>query len=385
MKKKTVEEFIDEANKIHNNKYDYSKTVYSSTNINVCIICHEKDENGNEHGEFYQTPKNHLRGHGCPKCKNVAAYTTNSIIEKFKVIHSDKYDYSKVKYKNAYTKVCITCPIHGEFWQKPNDHLQGKGCSKCNGGVKIGTEEFIRRAKGVHGNKYCYDEVDYVNSKTEVKIICPTHGMFLQRPNYHLNGHGCPICGRSQKLTKNDFVNKSKQIHNNKYNYSNVEYINNHTKVCIICPVHGEFLQLPSEHLRGKGCQKCNERKLERDIRLFLEHNNIDYEFQYHYDNDNHLSTLDFYLIKYNIGIECQGEQHFIPIDFAGRGKEWAQQMLTENKERDRLKSLKCKTNDIRLIYYTNKQYEKYFEENGLYNKNNVIFAPEDIIIRLKN
>ena len=311
--------------------------------------------------------------------------TVEKFIREANLIHNNKYDYSKASYYNAYTKVCIICPTHREFYQKPNDHLRGRGCPKCNGGVRISTESFIEKAKEIHGDKYSYENVIYKNSKTEVSIICPIHGEFLQCPNYHLNGHGCPVCGGSQKLTKDDFIRKSIEIHGNKYGYSKVEYINNHTKVCIECPEHGDFWQLPSEHLRGKGCQKCNERKLEKNVRLFLEQNDIDYEFQYQYDDDNRLSTLDFYLPRYNIGIECQGEQHFIPVDFAGCGNEWAERMLLENKNRDSIKNRKCMEQGIELIYYVDRQYEPYLGKDDIYNNVNVIFNLDNINDKIKN
>ena len=124
------------------------------------------------------------------------------------------------------------------------------------------TETFINKAKKIHGDKYDYSKVNYVNNYTKVCIICPKHGEFWQEPRHHLSKHGCPMCGkktsdRKQSLTLNEFIEKSKQIHNGKYVYDKVNYVNLKTKVCIICPEHGEFWQAPHSHLRGKGCPKC--------------------------------------------------------------------------------------------------------------------------------
>ena len=251
-KRKTTEEFIEKANIIHNNKYDYSKVEYKSNSTKVCIICPE-------HGEFWQTPYNHLRGCGCPKCVGKNKKTTEEFIRRAKEVHGDKYDYSKVEYINAKTKVCIICPEHGEFWQIANRHLSGCGCPKCVGKNKT-TEEFIRRAKEVHGDKYDYSKVKYVNNSTKVCIICPEHGEFWQKPAGHLRGCGCPKC-KGKNKTAEEVIEKARKVHGDKYDYSKVVYKGMHTKVCIICPEHGEFWQTLSNHLKGCGCYKCGRTK----------------------------------------------------------------------------------------------------------------------------
>ena len=202
-------------------------------------------------------------------------------IEKAKQVHGDKYDYSKVNYIDSHTKVCIICPIHGEFWQIPNSHLKGKGCSKCgiiNATLKrrSKTEEFINKAREVHGNKYDYSKVEYLNNHTKVCIICPIHGEFWQTPYSHLK-HGCPKCSNNKRLTTEEFIEKSRKVHGDKYDYSKVKYINNSTKVCIICPIHGEFWQKPQNHMQGKGCLKCCGKSLtneEKIAKLKIIHNN---------------------------------------------------------------------------------------------------------------
>ena len=252
--KLTIEEFVTKANKVHHNKFDYSKVDYVNAHTKVCIICPE-------HGEFWQTPNGHLTGSTCPKCAN-HFMDRDYFIEKARKIHGQKYDYSKVDYKGTDTKVCIICPEHGEFWQIPNSHLQGQGCPKCGvekcaNSLRLTTEEFIRRAKEVHGDKYDYSKVEYINNSTKVCIICPEHGEFWQTPIGHLSSKGCAKCARNIQLTTEDFIKKANERHNNKYDYSKVEYVNTHTKVCIICPEHGEFWQTPANHLKGFGCNVC--------------------------------------------------------------------------------------------------------------------------------
>ena len=176
--------------------------------------------------------------------------TTEEFIARAKVIHGDKYDYSKVEYVNSYTKVCIICPEHGEFWATPHCHLDGKGCPKCavykRG--KLTTEEFIRRAKEVHGDKYDYSKVEYTHQATKVCIICPEHGEFWQKPAHHMNGNGCPKCA-GRGMTTEAFIKKAREIHGDKYDYSKVVFCGKHKKVCIICPEHGEFWQVAGRHL----------------------------------------------------------------------------------------------------------------------------------------
>jgi len=199
---KYQKKFIDKANRIHNEKYDYSKVVYKKSSEKVCIICPV-------HGKFWQRPSHHMNNRNCPKCAEISrrknkTLTTQKFIKRAIKIHKNKYDYSKVEYKNIREKVCIICPIHGIFQQTPMDHLQKCGCPKCAEiliqksnkymSTKAGLS-FIKKSKSVHGNKYDYSKVEYVNAKTKVTIICPIHGEFEQTPGNHLNGSGCPICG----------------------------------------------------------------------------------------------------------------------------------------------------------------------------------------------
>lgn len=127
---------------------------------------------------------------------------------------------------------------------------------------KLTTEEFINKAILVHKNKYDYSLSNYIGNKIKLDIICPTHGKFIQSPHHHLSGIGCYECGRektimSRRLTIDEFINKSNSIHDKKYDYSKVDYINDKTKVKIICPIHGMYEQRPITHLQGCGCQKC--------------------------------------------------------------------------------------------------------------------------------
>ena len=263
MKKRyTNKEIIEKFNKIHNNKYDYSKVNYVSSNTKVCIICPE-------HGEFWQTPNHHLSGRGCPFCKGrkiskSKKYNNLVFINESVQIHKNKYDYTKVKYINCNTKVCIICPEHGEFWQTPRCHLRGSGCPKCG---KISTqmsntisqEDFIRKAKEIHNNKYIYTKVVYKNNREKVNIICPIHGEFKQSPSKHLSGQGCPKCYGNIKKTTEDFIKEAINVHGDEYDYSKSNYQGTNTKIEIICYKHGSFFQTPKNHLKGQGCPECSK------------------------------------------------------------------------------------------------------------------------------
>lgn len=187
--------------------------------------------------------------------------TTEQFVEDARKVHGDKYDYSKVEYIDAQTKVCIICPVHGEFWQTPNGHLSGSRCHACaiesrSKKRSLNTEQFIARAKEKHGNRYNYSKAVYKGWGKDICIICPEHGEFWQRSDHHINGSGCPKC-RGWNKTTEDFIRQAQSIHKNKYDYSKAEYKGWNKKVCIICPIHGEFYQRASDHMRGKGCFKC--------------------------------------------------------------------------------------------------------------------------------
>lgn len=167
------------------------------------------------------------------------------------------YDYSKTIYIKSSQHVIITCLLHGDFKQTPANHLTGNACPKCNIKAALTTNEFITRAVNVHGTLYDYSMALYISSNIKIDIICNTHGKFKQTPNAHLSGQGCPLCGGTCKRTVGNFIDKSNILHSNLYDYSLVQYSNGLTKVDIICSIHGIFKQTPNSHLEGQGCPKC--------------------------------------------------------------------------------------------------------------------------------
>lgn len=250
MRRLTKDEFVSKARQVHGDKYDYSKVEYVNNGTKVTIVCPI-------HGEFTQTPNHHLLGQGCRKCAGTEQMDSQSFIEKAMNVHGDRFDYSKVDYVNARTKVCIVCRTHGDFWQSPHRHLRGDGCAKCAGLQKKSTEQFIRDAIAIHGSKYDYGKVEYINSSTAVDIICPIHGEFRQTPNSHLVGQGCPVCGGTQKMSLDVFIERANEIHGGRYDYSKAQYTNNRTPILITCKSNGVFWQTPESHLSGHGCRLC--------------------------------------------------------------------------------------------------------------------------------
>ena len=206
---------------------------------------------------------------------------TEEFTEKARKIHGDKYNYSNVRYVNNHTKVCIICPIHGEFWQMPKLHLKGSGCPKCaaiKGGdyLRDTKEDFIKKAKKVHGDKYDYCNVEYKNSRTPVCIICPIHGEFWQTPTRHLNSRGCIKCAKANKgyslrSNREEFIEKCKERYGEQYNYEKVEYVNSRTPVCVTCIKHGDFIITPHTLLHSNGCPQCIEEKKENKRNILIQ------------------------------------------------------------------------------------------------------------------
>ena len=306
MRRLTKEEFVCRAQALYGDKYDYSRTKYVNSNTKVCVLCRE-------HGEFWVTPSNHLRGRKCPICARInsakiRSFDTDTFVKKAREVHGNRYDYSKTEYIDTRTKVCIICPKHGAFWQAPNGHLNGKGCAKC-AGKESDRELFIQKSQEVHGEKYDYSKVDYKGARVKVCVICPIHGKFFVTPSNHQKGRGCPKCSGHHKRTKEEFVDEATKIHNGKYNYSKCNFKKTSEKVCIICPIHGEFEQLAASHLQGKGCPKCKYELIGDNLRMttpmFIEKAKAIYGDKYDY------SKAEYTLCQNKVCIICPEHGEF--------------------------------------------------------------------------
>ncbi len=194
--------------------------------------------------------------------------TTHEFVQRARKVHGKKYDYSRVGYEGASSKVQIVCLRHGLFLQTPYARAHGQGCPRCGyertAQSKFNTrEQFIRKAKQTHGNKYDYSRVQYRGSRSKIDIVCTKHGIFRQIAANHIQGQGCPSCnaervGDRRRLTTGDFIRRARRIHKNKFDYSKVKYAGCCRKVIIVCKKHGDFETTPSEHLKGfGGCPSC--------------------------------------------------------------------------------------------------------------------------------
>lgn len=288
-RKKTIEDFWEQTNKNQTNKFDYSRLLFNKATDRIEVRCIKHDL------WLTQVALYHMQGRNpCLKCaserlRDERSFSTETFLNKAKKQHGDKYNYSKTVYYNMMTKVVINCPIHGDFNQTPLNHLSGKGCKDC-GKIRIQeklsktTEQFILDSKEKHGNKYDYEKSNYVNATTKVFVKCPNHGYFLVTPNNHNTGKGCPVCSESQG---------------------------------------------------------------EKEIRVFLEQNNIVFETQKCFEEcrDKKPLPFDFWLSELNCLIEFDGKQHFEAIDHFG-----GQESLQQTQFHDTIKNKFASEKAITLI-----------------------------------
>ena len=267
--KLTTKEFIERGNNLHKNKYTYSNVNYVNASTKIKITCPI-------HGDFLQVPSSHLSGNGCDKCardkqsKNLRL-TQEEFIERVTELFGDKYDFSNTKYVKRTDDVKYICSTHGEVITKASNLLEGNGCGKCAGKGKT-TEEIINLIKGVHGDLYDYSKVKFIKNKIPIILICSEHGEFKSSiDNILQGGCGCPKC-IGKGLTNDEWIMKAKVIHGDTYGYDNFIFTKAVDKTIINCPIHGEFLMRPSDHVNGKqGCPKCGQEKRAKEYAYTFE------------------------------------------------------------------------------------------------------------------
>lgn len=379
----TTEKWVNMAQKIAP-ELDYSKVEYKDKNTDVCITCH-KHGDFYVNPKYFLWKSSECPE--CRKEKWITI-RRDRFIEKAKKVHGDKYDYSKVEYKTSFDKVCIICPEHGEFWQTMNNHLRGAGCPLCANHIisekkKKSESDFLDKVKEVNGSKYDYSNVKYDGIYSPIEFICREkdydgveHGSFYITPHSLVSKKyllECPKCrlereGYGRRLTKDEFVRRSNIIHCGKYDYSKFVYKNGKTKSIIICPEHGEFSQNGESHLAGQGCPICGLSHLERVIMSVLKEKEIEFEPQKRFEWLG-TQSIDVFIPSVNIAIECQGQQHYKEVYY--RSKKWtkaiAERNFVEVKERDSRKRQLCKENGIELIYFLEPKFEKYETSGNLY------------------
>jgi len=269
-KKFTAEMFIEAANRVHGDRYDYSNVVYRNQTTHVTIIC-------KEHGAFNQKPMDHIHsGAGCPTCSGNEKVTLQKFLDDSRLRHGDRYDYSLVEIQNNITPVKIICKEHGVFEQSPKLHRKGHGCPTCGGTKRMTTEEFIARAKAKHGDRYDYSLAEYTTASNSVEIICKRHGVFTPRAEVHLRGFNCPKCGK-EALGKSLFIGieearKRLSVLNHGYTYDLSEMTNIKSYITITCDKGHVFKQTYGDAFRYK-CATCARRhsKGEQELLEFVQ------------------------------------------------------------------------------------------------------------------
>jgi hypothetical protein len=278
-------------------------------------------------------------------------------INKAIIKFGNKFNYDEIYYIDSTTKIKIKCNKHNLFfYQAPSEHLRNKnGCNVCTRNPKVNTDYFVQKSKEIHGDKYDYSLTEYVDSSKKVDIICKEHGVFSVLPNNHYK-QNCPKCKEKDRyLTTKDFIDKACILHN-KYDYSETEYINSKTKVIIKCEEHGVFEQIPNDHLNGKGCPKCGlaYNKMEDEIKEFIKSLNINI-----IENSKQIISpleLDIFIPSHNLAIEFDGLY-------------WHSEVY-KDKNYHLNKTELCQSKNIRLIHI--------FEDEWLFKK-------EIVKSRLKN
>ncbi len=307
--------FLGKCSKKHNNFYTYEKVRYTGTRNNITITCPV-------HGDFTQQAAVHLRGSGCPACKNFKLKTAKTklnetFVKECAETHKGYYSYEKTKYVSAVASVIITCPIHGDFTQRAATHHKGSGCSLCGELRRKQSqtkpeEEFLEEADTTHKYRYDYSKVVYVKSAAKVIIGCPVHGDFKQLAGIHIKGAGCPICSAAARAKVQSteaaamFNGRGDILHRNKYDYSKVNYVGCKQKVIIICPEHGEFEQAPYAHLKGQGCPKCSH-NISQGEQLLAEFIGEWYTIETQNRKILERKELDIYIPEKSLAIEYNG------------------------------------------------------------------------------
>lgn len=284
--------------------------------------------------------------------------TLEEFLAQAKAVHGDKFDYSQItEYVNSTTPVTIICKACGQpFPQTPKLHLLGHGCVHCANNKPLTTDEFIRRAKEVWGDRYTYGKTVYTTNKAKVIVTCPKHGDFKAIAYDFLQGHGCYDCGvdtvtMKRRTSQEDFIAKCKAVHGDKYDYSQTVYQGKRKRVTVICPDHGPFEVMPQDHInKGNGCPICQTSKGETAIHVWLDAHGIKHEWHKPIHTPMAIGkrkkfVADFYIASVNLIIEYNGEQHY------KAKKEWGgEKQLQWQQARDAALRRYCEEKKIRLL-----------------------------------
>ena len=371
MKTLTKDEFIQKFRAKYDKDYSFDLFEYVNNKTKSKVICPK-------HGVFEIRPNDLLSGMGCPACGGTKKYTNEEYKDLVNQTHHGYYDLSLVNYTRGTDKVKVICPTHGEFQIQAKRLLRGCICPQCakekvyheitpilntdKKWCKDTTETFCQKVIDKYGEIFDLSRVNYQKSSIKVDVICKQHGLFQITPNKLLMGRGCPICAGNKPLTTESFIDKSKQLYPNLFDYTKTIYKNYSKPVILTCKKHGDFLKTPRNHLKGQSCPICSQSRLEERIRVLLEQNNLNYIREYSFE-DLGRYRYDFFVPNKKLLIECQGIQHFEDIPFFNKKSTWQ-----ERYERDKLKYEYAISHGYKIIYLFDKK--RTVKNMTIYKKN---------------
>lgn len=380
-RRSNTKEFIEKCLNFGLIEFDYSKVNYINNSTKVSIGCPK-------HGFFEITPNEFLSKNQkikCPTCRNEIRfqkyghfklkYTEKEYLDK---IHKNlkneniNLDLSDLRHSYATEKIKIHCNIHGDFYIAANSFVEYCDCKYCK---KERTKKELNLKKMnvfLEKAKKKYPNIDYSiikpceKEKTEqYDIICPEHGKVRVFSDTFLK-KGCPFCDdpnvkyrhTRRDYTQEQFLYEIKKVYGDKFDTSNTVYKNWNTKVKLVCPKHGEFLREPWRLIKEhRGCPKCNESLIEKDLMKYLDEIKLKYVYQYRNKEILGLKTLDFFLPDYNIAIECHGRQHFFENSIFNIQNLTREEIINHDKEKYNM----CLEKNLKVFYFSYYKCEDYF------------------------
>jgi Zn finger protein HypA/HybF involved in hydrogenase expression len=357
------QEFEKRVRAAHGDRYGLSLAVYVTQYDNVMVEC-------TEHGQFLILPLNLWQGGGCPKCARRQnglnhRITQDDYLCRVDHIHGTTYDHSLIQFEHMRDKIVVVCRDHGQFWPTAANYLAGRGCPDCGSSRAAGKrtpklvlkiDEVLARFREIHGDQYDYTKVVYGHSNCYVEIVCRQHGSFLQAPSSHWMGKGCPECGRvtraaNQVLTTEEVIARFRQLHGDRYDYTDTEYGRFRQHVMIRCRRHGSFRQTPQAHLEGKGCPRCSQSSGETRAAAWLLERGIEFTVEFPVAIEGSTRCrFDFFLPDQCAFLEIDGPHHYAPVQYAGMSLEKAQHVFQQTQRRDALKGNWATENGV-LVY----------------------------------
>lgn len=353
------------------------RSAHPTSNLEIDISTYvsmntDVEETCKLHGNFKARAANLARGSGCPICASSSTgqkrkLPISTFVERCSQLYSNEYEYDYVDYTNLNDRILVECPQHGTWSIIAANHLSGKsGCPACQkvkqaerlqNNSRLSKEEFFNRCKQAHGGKYDYSRATFEGVMQSISIVCDKHGEFKQRAGAHMNGKGCPECGRDiaqSKLTssKEHLLTKFTELHGSRYKYVLPPKSKYTDRITIACDEHGPFRQQIKSHLQGKGCPKCSLSKGENAVALFLERNGFEFEVEFAVPKPNGGNPMrfDFVIRSHKVLIEFDGHHHFQPVKFGGMSRKKAEATLNKVRARDKEKNLWAERNGYHLI-----------------------------------